>query len=272
MNNPIAVSTLGCPDWELDRILSAAGEYGYDAIELRGYGPTLDLPLAEPFTPANRAASHRRFSDAGIAVCCVSSSGVATQGNLEHVRAHVELASALGCPVVRVFGGALDKEMTAADALAAAAENLRAFGDAAQAEGVKIVLETHDSFSTGRSVADLIAAADHPAVRSLWDLHHPFREGEPIHDTAACLNPTLGHVHVKDSIPDRGYCLLGEGDIPVYPMLELILEARYGGAISLEWEKRWHPEIADPEAAFPYYARGLRAFLEARAVAHDADC
>ena len=105
MLNPIAFSTLGCPGWDLDRILSAAKEYGYDAVELRGYLESMDLPLAEPFTPERRAETRKRFEDAGIALCCVSSSGVVTKGNLDHVRSHAELAAALGCPIVRIFGG-----------------------------------------------------------------------------------------------------------------------------------------------------------------------
>jgi sugar phosphate isomerase/epimerase len=262
MQNPIAFSTLGCPAWDISKILSAARDYGYDAVELRGYGDTVDLPLAEPFTPANRAATRARFADMGTAICCVSSSGVVTKGNLDHVRSHVELAQALGCPIVRVFGGALDTDVPHAEAFDRAAANLRAFGDIASDAGVRLVLETHDSFSTGRSVSELIAAASHPAVGSLWDLHHPFREGESIEVTHGCLAPTLGHLHVKDSGPDGEYCLLGEGDVPIRPMLDRILAGGYRGAISLEWEKRWNPQIAEPEVAFPQYGRVLREYLD----------
>jgi hypothetical protein len=31
--------------------------------------------------------------------------------------------------------------------------------------------------------------------------------------------------------------------------------------LSLEWEKRWHPDIAEPEVAFPQYAALLREYL-----------
>jgi sugar phosphate isomerase/epimerase len=265
MSNPIAFSTLGCPTWDLTRILAAAPDYGYDAVELRGYAETVDLPLAAPFSPERRAETRARFADAGIAVCCVSSSGVVTKGNIEHVRAHAEVAHDLGCPIVRVFGGALDADVERAEAFERAVSNLRAFGDTARDAGVRLVLETHDSFSIGKRVAELIAAAAHPSVSSLWDLHHPYREGESIEETYRYLAPTLGHLHVKDSRPTGEYCLLGEGDIPLFPMLDRILDGGYRGAISLEWEKRWHPEIAEPEVAFPQYARELRRYLEGRA-------
>jgi sugar phosphate isomerase/epimerase len=264
LSNPIAFSTLGCPNWDLDQILNATKDYGYDAVELRGYKEWMDLPVAEPFTPANRAATRARFEDAGVSICCVSSSGVVVKGMLDHVCQHAELARDLGCPIVRVFGGALATDVPHADAFSRAVENLRAFGDAAHEAGVKVVLETHDSFSTGKAVADLIAAASHPAVQSLWDLHHPYRQGESIEETYAYLAPTLGHLHIKDSRPDGEYCLMGEGDIPTIPMLDKILAGGYSGAISLEWEKRWHPEIAEPEVAFAQYGRALREYLEHR--------
>jgi sugar phosphate isomerase/epimerase len=263
MQNLLAFSTLGCPSWDLDRIITGAREYGYNAVELRGYQNEMDLPKAGPYTPEHRAETLSRFSDAGIAVCCVSSSGVVAQKNVDHVRAHAELARALDCPAVRVFGGELEADLPRNEALAKAAENLRAFGDAAEAEGVKIVLETHDAFSTGQAVAELLALADHTAVLSLWDLHHPYRQNEPFEETFRYLAPTLAHVHVKDG-KAGAYTLLGDGDVPVFPMLDLLLGSGYTGPISLEWEKRWHPEIADPEIAFPQYAKALREYLTSR--------
>lgn len=259
--NPLAFSTLGCPTWSLERIVEAAAEYGYDAIELRGLQDQMDLPLAEPFTPARRQATQRRIEDAGLSVCCVSSSGVVEKANVDHVKAHVELARDLNCPNVRVFGGNLAKDLSHADALARAVQTLRTFGDAALQAGVVIVLETHDAFSTGMQVAELLEATQHPAVFSLWDLHHPYRQGEAPETTHRLLAPTLRHVHIKDG-KDGNYTLAGAGDIPLTTMLDLILDNGYQGPLSLEWEKRWKPEIADPEVALPQYVTWLRAYGE----------
>jgi len=257
MTNPLAFSTLGCPAWDLDTILTNTVAFGYDAIELRGYLDVMDLPLAAPFTPENRIETRRKLTDAGIAVCCVSSSGVIAQGNLDHVKSHCELARDLGAPHVRIFGGKPESRELALN-------NLAAFGDAAAEAGVSLVLETHDDFSTGETVAALLSEAAHPAVFSLWDLHHPYRQGEAIEDTHRLLAPTLHHIHIKDGVEGKGYRLLGEGDVPVFPMLALALDSGYTGAISLEWEKRWHPELPDPELAFPQYASAVRAWLQTR--------
>jgi sugar phosphate isomerase/epimerase len=262
--NQLAFSTLGCPAWDLDRIISGAVEYGYDAVEIRGYLEQMDLPLAWPFTAENRAETHRKFEDAGIEVCCISSSGIVAQKNVDHVRAHSELAQALGAPLVRVFGGRLTENVPHHEAIAIAAESLREFGDVAAENGVSIVLESHDDFSTGVQVAELIAAAAHPSVFSLWDLHHPFRQGESPETTFGYLKDTVRHVHIKDGLPPDHYTLFGEGDIPLIPMLDLLLENGYTGPISLEWEKRWHADLPEPEIAFPQHAKALRAYLNGR--------
>jgi hypothetical protein len=40
----------------------------------------------------------------------------------------------------------------------------------------------------------------------------------------------------------------------------------YTGYYCFEWEKKWHPEIEDPEVAFPHYAKTMTAYLEAAGV------
>ena len=35
----------------------------------------------------------------------------------------------------------------------------------------------------------------------------------------------------------------------------------YRGAYSFEWEKRWHPDIEEPEVAFAQYATVISEYL-----------
>ena len=53
----------------------------------------------------------------------------------------------------------------------------------------------------------------------------------------------------------------GEGDLPLGRMLSILHEMGYTGYLSLEWEKKWHPEIEEPEIALPQYARALALML-----------
>ena len=55
--------------------------------------------------------------------------------------------------------------------------------------------------------------------------------------------------------------LLGDGEVRVQEMLRLLTGAGYAGWISVEWEKRWHPEIEAPEVALPQHLRLLESWL-----------
>jgi sugar phosphate isomerase/epimerase len=82
--------------------------------------------------------------------------------------------------------------------------------------------------------------------------------------TMAKLSRFLRHVHLKDSTPqgnDVRYVLTGRGTIPLRDIVRLLVEQRYPGYFSFEWEKVWHPDIEEPEAAFPQFAEVLRAYL-----------
>ena len=56
--------------------------------------------------------------------------------------------------------------------------------------------------------------------------------------------------------------LLGDGEVPVRDMLALLSGGGYQGWVSVEWEKRWHPEIAAPEVALPQHLAMLGGWLE----------
>jgi hypothetical protein len=45
-------------------------------------------------------------------------------------------------------------------------------------------------------------------------------------------------------------------------MLGLLAAGGYRNWISVEWEKRWHPEIEAPEVALPQYRRVLAEWME----------
>ena len=44
----------------------------------------------------------------------------------------------------------------------------------------------------------------------------------------------------------------------LWTFVKLMTERGYDGYYSLEWEKMWHPEIEEPEVAFPQYVEYMR--------------
>src|SRR5438034_11829472 len=59
-NPRISFSTLGCPDWNFDKILSFAAINGYNGIELRGLQRQLDLTKCPEFSSKENILTTRK--------------------------------------------------------------------------------------------------------------------------------------------------------------------------------------------------------------------
>jgi sugar phosphate isomerase/epimerase len=146
----------------------------------------------------------------------------------------------------------------------AIAEALRRLCNRAAPLGVRLVLETHDGFSRGAAVAELLRRVSDPAFGALWDVHHPYRMGETVEETDSLIGARVAHVHVKDATREGDgwrFVLLGDGELPVARQIDLLAQRGYDGYLSVDWEKMWHPEIAAPEVALPHYAAALRRYI-----------
>ena len=262
----VAFSTLAFPDATLASAVSLGRRWGYAGVELR----LIDGELIDPSMPAEDRARVKRDL-AGLPVVAVDSSIRLTDDDPGPVlRRFLELASDWEAPLVRVFGGSLATRRE--DRLEAAARVLAARAPLARRLGVAIGVETHDDFSASSVVASLLALADAEGadpewVGAVWDSHHPHRVGETPADVYANLGRRILLAQVKDARQglhgDWELVLLGEGEVPVRPMLGLLAAGGYRNWVSVEWEKRWHPEIAEPEVALPQYRRVLAEWMEA---------
>ena len=65
----LAFTTLGCPQWDLDTIISKAVEYGYQGVDFRGYVGEMDIyKLPEFSTEVEKTIE--KFKDANLEVPC----------------------------------------------------------------------------------------------------------------------------------------------------------------------------------------------------------
>ena len=248
--------------------MSLGRSWGYAGVELR----LIDGELIDPAMPAeSRARVKRTLAAAGLPVVAVDSSIRLTGDDPgPDLRRFLQLASDWDAPLVRVFGGDLDPPPARQDRLRAAARVLEQAVPLAARLGVAIGVETHDAFSASSAVAELLAllAADGvppDLVGAVWDSHHPHRAGETPAEVHANLGPAILLAQVKDARRAAGgdwqLVLLGAGEVPVREMLDLLQAAGYPHWISVEWEKRWHPEIAEPEVALPQHLALLSEWL-----------
>lgn len=269
---PLGFSTLGCPTWPWPRILDFAAEQQFAAVELRGILSNMDLSQVPELAPDHLGDARRQLARHGLVVSCLGASATMHDMDpaqhavqLDDARRFIDLAQQLGAPFVRVFGNEYVKDVPRDQMLAHIAGALHELGDYAQPKNVTVIIESHGDFTDSPSLLELIQRADHPNVALLWDAHHTFVSGkEQPEDTVAKLGRYIRHTHLKDSVPagnDRRYVLTGTGEVPVQRQIAALVKIGYRGFYSFEWEKRWHPEIEEPDIALAQYARVASGYL-----------
>ena len=272
---PIAFSTLGCPAWDLQKILNFAEQHGFAAVEFRGLQGNLDLPSHAAFATDHIAETKREILSHGLRVACVSSSASLHESDpekrsrvLADAKRFIDLASTLDAPYVRVFGSSTDSGhpvVPSEDLKARVAAGLHELGEYAGPRKVTVIIESHDDFTSSATLADVLHRADSKSVALLWDAHHTFAESnEDPKFTVGQLGPWIRHTHLKDSVGkggDRKYVLTGRGNVPIKEQIAALRSVGYKGFYCFEWEKVWHPDLEDPEIAFADYARAVAEYL-----------
>jgi len=272
----ISFTTLGCPDWDLDTICARAREYGYDGVDLRGLLDTLDVTLLPAFT-TGVAETKRKLDEAGLQVSGISSSiricaPENRDVNVKEARRTIAVAGALGCQNVRVFGGGNPQEIGREKAADIGAECMTAILDLDGARDLRWLFETHDHWIRSHDCKLLLERIPDPAFGVLWDMGHtPRVGGETPAETIAAVGPRIGYTHVKDAVYDPGhelamgdgwrYVVPGTGQLPLAEAIALLKQSGYDGWIVFEHEKRWHPELPEPEVFFPQFARWVRPLI-----------
>lgn len=270
-----SASTLGAPGVPVDVVLSWLQQHHIHGVELR----LARGEVADPDMDAEARTNLRhQINAAGVQVTGIASYvKVAAPGPDKTVAAGliqaIDFARDLGAPMVRVFPGAdtgpaaftetppLRESRDEVDRRAA--RRLSSVTSYAADSGVMPVLETHDSHPTGKDIAAILNRVNGP-VGVVWDLLHPWRVGEQLEETWKTLEPWLatGHgcVQIKDAdMPASSTPLpIGTGSLPTEEFGQLLVRNAYRGAVTLEWEKAWHPEAAHLDAALP----SLRTWLD----------
>jgi sugar phosphate isomerase/epimerase len=267
---PIGFSTLGCPEWPWSTILDVASREGYAAIELRGLQGEMDLTKRPEFS-TGLAASVADLRARDLRVSCLGSSAqlhhreAADRGRqMDEARRFIDLAAKLQAPYVRVFGDKYLPDEPKTALVERVSSGLRELAAHAKGSGVEVIIESHGEVTDSATLKAILTAAGAGAAL-LWDAHHTVvASKETPADTYRELGAWVRHTHLKDSRPQGTtvrYVLTGDGTVPVRETVKVLAGAGYKGYYSFEWEKKWHPEIEEPEIAIPHFARMMREYL-----------
>ena len=266
----IAFSTLGCPDFGWMDIYPMAKDFHFDGIEIRGLGQNIMATTASPFTERQIDKTKAKLTSLHLEIPCLSSGCCLKYPEkrgevLSEIRQYVDLAAKLNTPYIRILGdqdpapaGEVDDEYVAG--------LLSELADIAEPAGVTLLVETNGVYADTKRLAKLLDMVARPSVAALWDMHHPYRHlGESPRETVRNLGSRIRYTHTKDSVVKDGkvlYRMMGEGDLPVYDMLDALKDIGYDGYVSLEWVKRWAPDLTDAGIVFPHFAQYMQSYFE----------
>ncbi len=267
----LSFSTLSCPDWPWEKVLSEARRLGYQGIEVRGADGEMYLPKAKPFLDENLAGTKAALKQAGLVLTDLGSSVAFHDPEkwdafLQEGKDYIDLAEKLEVPYIRVFGDRVPDRARADETLALLVKGYKALCDYIGDRRIMILQETHGDFPDLDFLRPVFEGVSDPRFGLLWDIEHVFkRYGKDATLFFKWAAPHIRHVHVKDTKtqPDGTFklCMIGAGDVPIAGDLALLEEIGYDGFLSLEWEKKWVPHLEEPEEVIPFYIsfmRGLR--------------
>lgn len=264
----ISFSTLACPDWTVPQIIKIAVDAGYDGIELRFVEGEASLWRLAAFSGAQTIATKRALADEGLSLSCMDTScrfhsPDAKERNLwiEEGQRMSDLAAELGAPAIRVFGDTIQPGTNQESTRSWIAESIHTLAENTSRKNIEVWLETHGDFcAAGETAAILSNSGSH--VGAVWDPVNSFiSTDETPTEGARLLGTAIRHVHVKDF--QRGwdgfrYVLTGEGEFPLRELKVAFRQLHYDRFLSFEWEKKWHPELADAAVALPHFANWFR--------------
>lgn len=267
----LSFSSLGCPGWSFDTIVDFAATHGYKGIELRGIQKELDLNRCKEFSSTqNITATLSLLKQKGLQLVDLGSScnlhvsdETERKKNLDEAKRFIDLAEQTGCPYIRVFPNNLPKDQDREATISLITKGLVELGDYAKNTRVTVLMETHGDLVHSDDLEKIMLQAAQPHTGVVWDVANMWTiTKEPPATVYGKLKKYIRHTHIKDAklLADNKleYALLGKGDVPIFEAIDLLYNSGYSGYYSFEWEKLWHPEIADPEIALADYPVAMK--------------
>jgi sugar phosphate isomerase/epimerase len=268
----LAFTTLGCPDWSFAKILEEAQKMGFSGIEVRGLEGKMQAEEIIQFFPENKEATLGALKAHNLEMVGFGSSvrfdpadkfdAVVAEG-----KRAIDVSQFMGIPAIRIFGDKIPAGEAEESVISRVAKGAGILAEYGESKGVQVLLETHGDFNTVKRVKGVFDQVKSKNLRLLWDVAHTdFTYADNFIEFYRPMKEYIAHTHFKDhkrGTPgdEKTYtlCRIGEGEIPIKAIVKQLLDDGYKGYFSLEWEKKWHPELPGAEIAYPDFVRVLNS-------------
>ena len=269
----IAGHTMGTPEYTVTEAIKLFHDMGIDGAEIvvqDGYCSGISAACTKEELDAVRKAAEEN----GIEISALTPynsffndlNDELRQKEIDGICKVIDACRYLGAHYIRIYGGNLQAGDTdhLPERRARLVEAMRFLGEKAAEKDVTLVIENH--FNTmcvsARESADMIREINHPNVRILYDQANlSFTGKEDYQEAIAVQQQYVAYMHVKDLVFKEGVAfssdevshpdeskrnvytrIVGEGVVPWPEILKSVKEHGYDGWLSMEYERRWHPD------------------------------
>ena len=257
-----AFSTVACPDWSIEKVVTQARAMGYDGVELRTLGEGSTKLASDPAL-SDPAKIRELFAASGVTPICLSSScslhdrdAGASKAIHYEVLKHLEFAAKIGVPRLRIFGRTVGRGETPSVVLQRIAARVLPLADKAGELGIELLFENAGSFSVAKDWWRLFNLINHPMVGLAWNLAtaaavDPAERGGGM--AVTMLHSRIKLVKVNDAKIGQaiGFTALGDGDMNVPLFLKKLRGIGYEGPLCVEWDRLWLPSLAPADEYLP---------------------
>lgn len=247
----LGFSTLPCIHLSVEEIISYCKKYKIGGIEVRVGNENSIFGHTDEENLFNIGEA---FDKAGIKVLCIASSICIKRYEPNQIHEAMEViqrAKFVGADGTRVFLGNFARRLDDKKEPIDHQGIVQSLKELCQYDRhFNIMVETHNEYATGEVLSKLKQEVNEPNLKFIWDIIHPIEDGEDIHTTWKYIGKDIAHLHIKDGRKredniwhDYEYTLLGEGQLPIYEIMDILREENFTGFLSLEWENIWRDEL-----------------------------
>jgi len=238
-------------NWDTDRLCEETKALGVDAIDFHA------RLMGDPGTAADRIKASLEKS--GLILSGLSLSTNFNIEDADEMKAMIDntivwmrIATEIGAPVSRIFGGGLAKEkrtdpQARKAVLPRIVDALAEVTKEAEQLGLILALENHGGLPcTGEEQVDVIRAIGSPNLKATIDVGNYMAGGQEGADGTRVAASCCAYVHFKDykkapsdATPwgwDTEPCTVGQGDVDHLACLKILKDAGYDGFVALEYE------------------------------------
>jgi sugar phosphate isomerase/epimerase len=267
----ISLSTVACPHLPLVEALALAAGAGYDAVELRTFGPGSTRFASDPAL-SDEARSLGRIRASGLTVSSIAT-GVRfdapvvppilgrvfndEERAVREAERAIDIAAQLDCSLVRVFAFERHGRESQRSALKRVARRLALVCDHARNTGVRVVVENGGSFASAAELSSLLEAVGSPWLGACYNAAVGRAAGDEPARAVRLLGDALLLGRVKDAAGGRPV-LPGRGELEPQGFIRALAEAQFRGTVVFEWDAAWSQ---DAEPAHEIVGPALRQLV-----------